>query len=55
MDAAVRDYVEEHRDEINAQVAATIGRLDGSRASFVSEATGLSRAELDDLGRVPRR
>ncbi|CAN5326707.1 hypothetical protein BH11ACT5_BH11ACT5_11760 [soil metagenome] len=53
VDAAVRDYVDAKRDEINAGVAASLARLDGSRASVVSEITGLSREQLDDLGGVP--
>ena len=52
VDAAVRDYVDAHRDEINAAIAASLGRLDGTRASVVSEMSGLSREELDDLGGV---
>jgi hypothetical protein len=55
VDAAVRDYVDAHRDEINVLVAATMARLDGSRASFVSEVTGLTKDELDDLGGIPER
>lgn len=53
VDAAVRDYVDAHRDEINEGIRASLSRLDGTRASIVSEISGLSRAELDDLGGVP--
>lgn len=53
VDAAVRDYVEANRDQINAGVRVSLARLDGSLASVVSELTGLSRAELDELGGVP--
>lgn len=53
VDAAVRDYVDAHRDEINAAIAASLGRLDGTRASAVAEITGLTREQLDDLGGVP--
>jgi predicted transcriptional regulator len=53
VDVAVRDYVDAHRAEINAAIKASFKRLDGTRASVVSEITGYSRAELDDLGGVP--
>lgn len=53
VDAAVRDYVEAHRDEINAGVRESLARLDGSLGSIVSELTGMSRAALDELGGVP--
>ena len=53
VDEAVRAYVDAHRDEINAGIREALNRLDGSNASIVSEMTGLSRAELDDLGGVP--
>ena len=53
VDAAVRDYVDAHRDEINEGITASLSRLDGTRASVVAEISGLSRAELDDLGGVP--
>jgi predicted transcriptional regulator len=53
VDAAVRDYVDAHRDEINEGIRASLSRLDDTRASIVSEISGLSRAELDELGGVP--
>lgn len=53
VDVAVRDYVDSHRDEINAAIAASLQRLDGSHAALISEITGLSRSELDELGGVP--
>jgi hypothetical protein len=53
VDAAVRKYVDDHRDDINAGVRASLSRLDGSRAAVVSEITGFSRDELNDLGGVP--
>lgn len=53
VDAAVRDYVDAHRDEINEGIRASLSRLDGTRASVVSEISGLGRAELDELGGVP--
>lgn len=53
MDAAVRDYVDAHREAINEGMRASLSRLDGTRASVVAEISGLSRAELDELGGVP--
>lgn len=53
VDAAVRDYVDAHRDEINTAIAASMSRLDGSRAAVVSEITGLSQERLNELGGVP--
>lgn len=47
---AVREYIDAHRDEINAGVKAALGQLDGTQAAAVSLMTGLSPAELDDLG-----
>jgi hypothetical protein len=53
VDAAVREYIDAHRDEINAAVRSVLRQLDGSAASSVSLLTGLSADELDDLGGVP--
>lgn len=55
VDAAVRDYVEAHRGEINDGIRAALARLDGTRASVVAEISGLSEAELSELGGVPER
>jgi hypothetical protein len=53
VDTAVREYIDAHRDEINAGVRSALRQLDGSAASSVSLLTGVSAAELDDLGGVP--
>jgi hypothetical protein len=53
VDAAVREYIDAHRDEINAAVRSVLRQLDGSAASSVSLLTGLSADELDDLGGFP--
>jgi hypothetical protein len=53
VDVAVRDYVDAHRVEINEAIRSSLARLDGTRAAVVSEITGFSREELDDLGGVP--
>jgi len=50
VDLAVREYVDNHRAELTAAVRASLARLDGTLPSMVSEITGLSRAELDELG-----
>lgn len=55
VDAAVRDYIDAHRDEINEGIRAALTRLDGSRASAVAQISGLSRDELNELGGVPER
>lgn len=55
VDAAVRDYVGAHRDEINDAIRASMSRLDGSQAAIVSEITGLSRDRLAELGGVPEQ
>jgi hypothetical protein len=50
VDLAVREYVENHRAELTAAVRASLSRLDGTLPSLVSEITGLTRAELNELG-----
>jgi hypothetical protein len=50
VDLAVREYVENHRAELTTAVRASLSRLDGTLPSLVSEITGLTRAELDELG-----
>jgi predicted transcriptional regulator len=50
VDAAVREYVERHRDEINEGVRAALQQLDGTTASAVSLLTGFDAAKLDELG-----
>jgi predicted transcriptional regulator len=50
VDAAVREYVETHRELIQSGVLEALRSLDGSTKSAVSLLTGLSPSELDDLG-----
>jgi hypothetical protein len=50
VDLAVREYIDNHRTEINAGVRAALSQLDGSTKSAVSLLTGLSPEELEDLG-----
>jgi hypothetical protein len=52
VDAAVEEYIENHRDEINAAALAALKTLDGTRADRVALLAGLTREELDDVGGV---
>ncbi|WP_336790474.1 hypothetical protein [Gordonia malaquae] len=49
---AVREYVDNHREEIDEGVKAALTRLDGSKKSAVALLTGMSDAEIADLGGV---
>lgn len=50
VDAAVREYIEAHRAEINQGIADALAQLNGTEASAVAMMTGLSAEELDELG-----
>jgi len=50
VDDAVREYVENHRDEIQRGVLEALGQLDGTTASSVRLLANLSATELDDIG-----
>ena len=39
VDVAVREYIDKHRDEIQAGVEAALARLDGSRENAVAMVT----------------
>lgn len=54
VDAAVREYIDAHRNEINAGIKTALGQLNGSAVGAVSMMTNLSADELDDLGGVPK-
>lgn len=54
VDAAVREYVDAHREEINAGVRAALSRLNGTEAAAIAMMTGLDADELEDLGGLPR-
>ncbi|MET0237899.1 MAG: hypothetical protein ABW224_24890 [Kibdelosporangium sp.] len=54
VDAAVREYIEAHRDEINAGIKAALGQLNGSDSAAVALMTGLGASDLDDLGGLPK-
>ena len=53
VERAVREFVDNHRDEINDGVRAALQQLGGTRTSAVAALTGLSAVELEDLGGVP--
>jgi hypothetical protein len=50
VDLAVREYIENHRAEIQESVATALKQLDGTVAGSVSLLTGMSAAELEELG-----
>lgn len=50
VDAAVREYIDNHRLEINSGVADALKSLNGTTAAAVALLTGLSETELDELG-----
>ncbi|AYG03867.1 hypothetical protein D7I44_10190 [Gryllotalpicola protaetiae] len=50
VDAAVREYIENHRADIEAGVRDALLKLDGSTQSAVALVTGMSAEELDELG-----
>lgn len=51
--AAVREYIDGHRDEINVGIKAALGQLNGSHNAAVSLMTGFSADELDASGGLP--
>ena len=53
VDAAIREYIDNHRDEINASVKSALAQLNGSAAASVALLSGISEDELDDLGGMP--
>ncbi len=53
VDAAVREYIAAHRDEINEGVRQALRRLDGSPESAVSLLTDVPVDELDQYGGMP--
>lgn len=50
VDAAVREYIDAHRDDINAGVKTAMSKLDGTKSSAVSLLTGMSVDDLNKLG-----
>ena len=50
VDVAVREYIQNHRDEIQKAAFDALRALDGSTKSAVQLLTGASAEELDELG-----
>lgn len=48
--AAVREYIENHRDDIQTGALEALQLLDGSTKSAVTLVTGMTTDELDELG-----
>ncbi|MFI6630756.1 hypothetical protein ACIBI7_17950 [Nonomuraea fuscirosea] len=49
---AVRDYLEQRREEIRKGMIESMKVLDGSLGSSVAALTGLSREKIEELGGV---
>lgn len=49
VDSPVREYIDNHREEINAGVRAALAQLDGTTASAVSLLTGFDAEKIADL------
>lgn len=54
VEAAVREYIDKHREEINEGVRAALSRLDGSSTSSVALLAGLSPEQIDEYGGMPK-
>lgn len=50
--AAIQEYVDNHRDEINEGVRAALQQLDGSMAKAVALLTGFDAAKIAELGGI---
>ncbi|WP_127501608.1 hypothetical protein [Actinoplanes solisilvae] len=53
VDTAIREYIDNHRDEINAGVQAALRQLDGSSESAISLLTDVPVDQLQDHGGMP--
>lgn len=53
VEQAVREFVENHRDEIHGGVRDALSTLDGSTSAAVSLLSGLSEDENEGLGGMP--
>lgn len=49
---AVREYVENHRDEINKGIRDALAQLDGSTKAGVALLTGFSDEKIESLGGI---
>ncbi|NMO51038.1 hypothetical protein HH310_07520 [Actinoplanes sp. TBRC 11911] len=55
VDAAVREYIDAHRDEINQGVRDAMQQLDGTPESAVSLLTGIPSDRIADYGGMRKR
>lgn len=53
VELAVREYIENHRNEINEGIRAALTQLDGSSASAISLLTDVPVDQLQDYGGMP--
>lgn len=53
VEAAIREYIDTHRDEINNGIRSALDQLDGSSKSAISLLGGLSPDQLDEYGGMP--
>jgi hypothetical protein len=53
VDAAVREYVDAHRDQLNEGIRDSLRRIDDSAQSVVSSLTVFSAERLAELGGIP--
>lgn len=54
IDAAITEYIERHRDEINAEIQSALDKLDGTAGRRIQATTGLSQQDLADVGGLPK-
>lgn len=52
-DASVREHVDAHRAEINAEIRIALRRLNGTDSAALTLMSGFSAEEIDDLGGLP--
>lgn len=50
VDLAIREFVDNHRDELQSAAVEALRSLDGTTESAVSLLTGMSSEELEELG-----
>ena len=54
VEAAVAEYIDNHRDEINAAALGALSEISGSRSAAVALLAGISPEELDEVGGLPK-
>lgn len=53
IDASVREHIDAHRAEINAEIRIALRQLNGTDSAALTLMTGFSAEEIDDLGGLP--